>query len=96
MKAQVDRAQLDLSYGQIISPVAGVVSKRTVNVANTSAKGRGFITLPDLGDLWVTANFKEKPVKKICAPNNRSQFPWMPSTKILMVMWKPCPDPPAP
>jgi len=45
MKAQVDRAQLDLSYGQIISPVAGVVSKRTVNVGEHVSKGQRLITL---------------------------------------------------
>ena len=67
MKAQVDRAQLDLSYGQIISPVAGVVSKRTVNVGEHVSKGQRLITLADLGDLWVTANFKENQLRNMHA-----------------------------
>jgi membrane fusion protein (multidrug efflux system) len=67
MKAQVDRAQLDLSYCQISSPVAGVVSKRTVNVGEHVSKGQRLITLADLGDLWVTANFKENQLRNMHA-----------------------------
>jgi len=67
MKAQVDRAQLDLSYCQITSPVAGVVSKRTVDVGEHVSKGQRLITLADLGDLWVTANFKESQLRKMHA-----------------------------
>jgi membrane fusion protein (multidrug efflux system) len=67
MKAQVDRAQLDLSYCQIISPVAGVVSKRTVDVGEHVSKGQRLVTLADLGDLWVTANFKESQLRKMHA-----------------------------
>jgi membrane fusion protein (multidrug efflux system) len=67
MKAQVDRAQLDLSYCKIISPVAGVVSKRTVDVGEHVSKGQRLITFADLGDLWVTANFKESQLREMRA-----------------------------
>jgi membrane fusion protein (multidrug efflux system) len=67
MKAQVDRAQLDLSYCKIFSPVAGVVSKRTADVGEHVSKGQRLITFADLGDLWVTANFKEGQLKKMRA-----------------------------
>jgi membrane fusion protein (multidrug efflux system) len=67
MKAQVDRAQLDLSYCKIISPVAGVVSKRTADVGEHVSKGQRLITFADLGDLWVTANFKEGQLKNMRA-----------------------------
>jgi membrane fusion protein, multidrug efflux system len=67
MQAQVDQAQLDLSYCKIISPVAGVVSKRTVEVGEHVSKGQRLITLADLGDLWVTANFKESQLKQMHA-----------------------------
>jgi membrane fusion protein (multidrug efflux system) len=66
-KADVDRAQLDLSYCKIVSPVAGVVSKRTVDVGEHVSKGQRLITLADLGDLWVTANFKESQVREMHA-----------------------------
>jgi membrane fusion protein, multidrug efflux system len=65
MKAQVDQAQLDLSYCKILSPVAGVVSKRTVEVGEHVSKGQRLVTLADLGDLWVTANFKESQLREM-------------------------------
>ena len=65
MKAEVDRAQLDLSYCKIISPVAGVVSKRTVDVGEHVSKGQRLVTVADLSDLWVTANFKESQLRKM-------------------------------
>ena len=65
MKAQLDRAQLDLSYCKIIAPVAGVISKRTVEAGEHVSKGQRLVTLADLGDLWVTANFKESQLKQM-------------------------------
>jgi membrane fusion protein (multidrug efflux system) len=65
MKAQLDRAQLDLGYCKIIAPVAGVISKRTVEVGEHVSKGQRLVTLAALGDLWVTANFKESQVKQM-------------------------------
>ena len=67
MKAQVDQAQLDLSYCKIISPVAGVVSNRTVEIGEHVSKGQRLLTLADLGDLWVTANFKESQLRQMHA-----------------------------
>ena len=67
MQAQVDRAQLDLSYCKIISPVAGVAGKRTVEVGEHVSKGQRLIILADLGNLWVTANFKESQLKQMHA-----------------------------
>jgi len=65
MRAQLDRAQLDLSYCKITAPVAGVISKRTVEVGEHVSKGQRLVTLADLGDLWVTANFKESQLKQM-------------------------------
>jgi membrane fusion protein, multidrug efflux system len=67
MKAQVDQAQLDLSYCKIFAPVAGVVSNRTVEIGEHVSKGLRLITLADLGDLWVTANFKESQLRQMHA-----------------------------
>jgi len=66
-QADVDRAQLDLSYCKIVSPVAGVVSKRVAEVGEHVSKGQRLLTLADLGDLWVTANFKESQLKQMHA-----------------------------
>ncbi len=65
MKAALDRAQLDLSYCKIVAPVAGVVSKRTAELGEHVSKGERLVTVADLGDLWVTANFKESQVRQM-------------------------------
>jgi membrane fusion protein (multidrug efflux system) len=65
MKAQLDRAQLDLSYCKITAPVAGVISKRTAEVGEHVSKGERLVTLAALGDLWVTANFKESQLRQM-------------------------------
>jgi membrane fusion protein (multidrug efflux system) len=65
MKAQLDRAELDLSYCKIVAPVAGVISKRTVEVGEHVSKGQRLVTVSDLGDLWVTANFKESQLRQM-------------------------------
>ena len=67
MKAALDRAQLDLSYCNIVAPVAGVISKRTVEPGEHVSKGQRLITLSDLSDLWVTANFKESQLQQMHA-----------------------------
>jgi membrane fusion protein, multidrug efflux system len=64
-QAQVDRAKLDLSYCKIYSPAAGVVSKRTADVGEHISKGQRLVTVADLSDLWVTANFKESQLKEM-------------------------------
>jgi membrane fusion protein (multidrug efflux system) len=66
-QADVDRAQLDLSYCKIISPVAGVVSKRVAEVGEHVSKGQWLLSVADLGDLWVTANFKESQLRQMHA-----------------------------
>ncbi len=64
-KAALDRAQLDLSYCKIVAPVGGVVGKRTVEPGEHVSKGERLITLSDLQDLWVTANFKESQLRQM-------------------------------
>jgi membrane fusion protein (multidrug efflux system) len=64
-QAAVDRAQLDLEYCKIVAPVAGVVSKRVAEVGEHVSKGQRLLTISNLGDLWITANFKESQLKKM-------------------------------
>jgi len=67
MQAALDRAQLDLSYCKILAPVSGVISKRTVEAGEHVSKGQRLVTLADLGDLWVTADFKESQLREMRA-----------------------------
>jgi membrane fusion protein, multidrug efflux system len=58
-RAQLEQAQLNLSYAKIVAPVAGIVMKRSAQVGARVTAGQQILTISEIGDLWVTANFKE-------------------------------------
>ena len=58
-RADLDQAQLNLSYTRVVAPVTGVVSDRTVEVGQNVQPGQELLKLIPLEDIWVTANFKE-------------------------------------
>jgi membrane fusion protein (multidrug efflux system) len=64
-KAAVDQAKLNLQYTKIISPVAGVVSNRTVEVGQNVSPGQELMKVIPLDDVWITANFKETQLKEM-------------------------------
>ena len=62
-KAALDQAELNLQYTQIKSPVTGMVSKRSVEPGQVVQAGQPMFAIVDLGDIYVTANFKETQLK---------------------------------
>src|SRR5271168_4333912 len=58
-KAQLDQAELNLSYTVVRSPVTGIIGKRTVEVGQNVSIGQELVEVVPLNDVWVTANFKE-------------------------------------
>ena len=64
-EAAVERAKLDLSYTKIAAPVAGVVGKRSVEPGQRVQPGEELLSVVALGDLWVTANFKETQLRRL-------------------------------
>src|SRR6266540_2563230 len=58
-RAARDQAALQLSYTRIITPSAGVVSKKTVELGQLVQPGQPLMTVVPLEDVWVTANLKE-------------------------------------
>jgi membrane fusion protein (multidrug efflux system) len=58
-KAALDQARLNLEYTSIKAPVAGVVSKKTVESGQVVQSGQPLMAVVPLDDIWVTANFKE-------------------------------------
>jgi membrane fusion protein, multidrug efflux system len=58
-KAQLDQADLNLSYTVVRSPVTGIIGKRTVEVGQNVSIGQELVEVVPLDDVWVTANFKE-------------------------------------
>jgi membrane fusion protein (multidrug efflux system) len=57
-EAQLKLAELDLNYTRIYAPVAGTLSKRSINVGQNVSMGQGVVQLVPQS-YWVTANFKE-------------------------------------
>jgi len=58
-KAQLDQAELNLSYTVVRSPVTGIIGKKTVEVGQNVGIGQELVEVVPLDDVWVTANFKE-------------------------------------
>ena len=58
-QALYDKAKLNLKYGQIVAPVAGVVTERSAELGARISAGQQLLMIVETDDLWVTANFKE-------------------------------------
>jgi membrane fusion protein (multidrug efflux system) len=58
-RAQLEQAQLNLGYMKIVAPVAGIVMKRSAQIGTRVSPGQQLLTISQINDLWVTANFKE-------------------------------------
>jgi membrane fusion protein (multidrug efflux system) len=57
-KADLDRAELNLSYTKIIAPEDGWVTRKAVEPGNYVQPGQALMALVT-PDVWITANFKE-------------------------------------
>ena len=58
-EAQLEQARLNLGYTRITALVAGIVMKRAAQVGSHVQAGQQLLTISEIGDLWITANFKE-------------------------------------
>ena len=64
-RATVEQATLNLAYAEVRAPIAGIVSRRTIEVGQVVQPGQPLLALVDLEDVWVTANFKENQLAAI-------------------------------
>ena len=64
-KAQLDMAILNLSYCHIVSPVDGIATQRSAEVAGRVSVGQQLVVIAQTGDLWAIANFKETQLGKM-------------------------------
>ena len=55
----MEQARLKLGYTKIVAPVSGIVMKRSAQVGAHVSAGQPLVTVAQLSDPWVTANFKE-------------------------------------
>jgi membrane fusion protein (multidrug efflux system) len=58
-KAELQQAQLNLGYSHIVAPVAGITTQRSAEIGSHITSGQQLMMIVDIGDLWVTADFKE-------------------------------------
>jgi membrane fusion protein (multidrug efflux system) len=65
-EAQLELAEIDLNYTRIYAPVAGVVSKKSINIGQNLSTGQAIVQLVPQ-TFWVTANFKETQLAELRA-----------------------------
>ncbi|HEV2500737.1 MAG TPA: HlyD family secretion protein [Terriglobia bacterium] len=58
-KAGLEEAKLRLSYTEVVAPISGEVTQRTVQPGDYVAPGQLLLTIVPLDRVYVTANFKE-------------------------------------
>lgn len=66
-KAALDQAILNLSYTKIVAPVSGIVTNKTVEKGQQIQAGEQLLSISQIADVWVTANFKETELRRMRA-----------------------------
>jgi membrane fusion protein, multidrug efflux system len=58
-KRDLDQAELDLRYCDVLAEIDGVVTRRNVNPGDNVQVGQALMAIRSLSEIWVDANFKE-------------------------------------
>ena len=58
-RRDLDQAELNLRYCDIVSEIDGVVTRRNVNPGNNVQVGQSLMAIRSLAEIWIDANFKE-------------------------------------
>jgi membrane fusion protein, multidrug efflux system len=61
----LDQAELDLRYCDIVADIDGVVTRRNVNPGNNVQVGQSLMAIRSLREIWVDANFKETQLRDL-------------------------------
>ena len=64
-RANLDAAELNLSYTTIAAPIDGVVTRKSAEIGQIVQPGQGLMMIVPMNDIWVTANFKETQLAKV-------------------------------
>lgn len=72
-RANLQAAELQLSYTAITAPMDGIVTRKSVEVGQIVAPGQGLMAIIPLHDVWVTANFKETQLANV-RPGQRAEI----------------------
>jgi membrane fusion protein (multidrug efflux system) len=58
-RRDLDQAELNLRYCDVVSEIDGVVTRRNVNPGNNVQAGQSLMAVRSLTEIWIDANFKE-------------------------------------
>ena len=58
-RADLEQAELNLRYTDVVSDIDGVVTRRNVNPGNNVTAGQSLMAVRSLTEIWIDANFKE-------------------------------------
>ena len=58
-KRDLDQAELDLRYCDVVAEIDGVITRRNANPGDNVQVGQSFMAIRSLNEIWVDANFKE-------------------------------------
>jgi membrane fusion protein (multidrug efflux system) len=58
-RRDLDQAQLDLKYCDVVSEIDGVVTRRNINPGNNVQAGQSLMAVRSVTEIWIDANFKE-------------------------------------
>ena len=58
-KRDLDQAELDLRYCDVLAEIDGVITRRNVNPGDNVQVGQSLMAIRSLDEIWVDANFKE-------------------------------------
>ncbi|HXO21944.1 MAG TPA: HlyD family secretion protein, partial [Thermoanaerobaculia bacterium] len=64
-RAQLELARLNLAHTRIIAPVSGIIGRRSVETGQRVQPGQELLTVIEVEQVWVTANFKETQLERI-------------------------------
>ena len=75
-RANLANAELQLSYTTLVAPVAGVVTRKSVEPGQIVQPGQSLMTIIPLQDVWVTANFKETQLADCTSLDSAPKSKW--------------------
>jgi membrane fusion protein (multidrug efflux system) len=58
-KRDLDQAELDLRYTDVVAEIDGVITRRNVNRGNNVQAAQNLMAIRSLTEIWINANFKE-------------------------------------
>ena len=64
-QAELSQAEEDLRHAYVLSPAAGIVTKRAIQTGQYASAGQNLCAVVDGQHLWVSANVKETQLKNI-------------------------------